>query len=65
MKRQYFVYIESFYSALKAIAAEKKIKGMVRSKKMALIVQANPTFKDLLLQKILRFTQDDSTFAYT
>lgn len=41
------VYHESFNSPEEAIAAEKKIKGWKRYKKIALIKNINPDFKDL------------------
>ena len=41
------VYFESFCSAYDAIAAEKKIKGWGRYKKISLIKSINPNFKDL------------------
>ncbi len=42
------VWYETFSEPIMAIAAEKKIKGWKRSKKIALIKDANPTFSDLL-----------------
>jgi putative endonuclease len=41
------VYFEVLPTALEAIAAEKKIKGWTRLKKIALICEHNPDFKDL------------------
>jgi putative endonuclease len=41
------VWCESFPDALQAIAAEKRIKGWSRAKKVALIEQANPAWRDL------------------
>ena len=41
------IYHDSFYSPQEAISAEKKIKGWVRIKKINLIKQFNPEFKDL------------------
>lgn len=41
------VYFHEFRTPREAIAAEKKIKGWVRKKKMELIKSINPTFKDL------------------
>ncbi len=43
------VYYEVFTSPQEAIAAEKKIKGWTRKKKIDLIKENNPEFKDLLL----------------
>jgi putative endonuclease len=43
------VFCENFSSAMDAIAAEKRIKGWTRKKKIDLILKNNPTFKDLLL----------------
>lgn len=49
--RQYrvnrLVYYESFADVNEAIAAEKRIKGWVRAKKIALIETDNPTWRDL------------------
>ncbi len=42
------VYCEEFFEPNDAIAAEKKIKGWVRKKKIALIEERNPEWKDLL-----------------
>lgn len=41
------VYYEEFRRIEDAIAAEKKIKGWTRKKKMELIRSNNPEFKDL------------------
>lgn len=41
------VYVETFTTIEEAIAAEKKLKGWLRSKKIALISKQNPEFKDL------------------
>jgi putative endonuclease len=41
------VFYEAFPEALSAIAAEKKIKGWRREKKVALIESQNPQWKDL------------------
>ena len=41
------IYVESHDSAPDAIAREKQLKGWRRSKKIALINQANPTWRDL------------------
>ena len=41
------VYFERFGSVHAAIAREKQIKGLLRIKKMALIVSMNPGWKDL------------------
>lgn len=41
------VYFESFKYVGNAIAREKKIKGWLRSKKVALIRAENPTWEDL------------------
>lgn len=42
------VYFEEFSTARDAIAAEKKIKGWIRNKKIALIKIKNPDFVDLI-----------------
>lgn len=41
------VYAEAFPTALEAIAAEKRLKGWTRAKKLQLIKQVNPSFTDL------------------
>jgi putative endonuclease len=41
------VYYEVFEDMYEAIAREKKIKGWLRRKKMALIAGSNPDWKDL------------------
>lgn len=44
------VYVDQFPAPMMAIAAEKKIKGWLRSKKVALIKSVNPEFRDLLAE---------------
>ncbi|MBI3074699.1 MAG: GIY-YIG nuclease family protein [Parcubacteria group bacterium] len=41
------VYYDTFPRPIDAIAAEKKIKGWTRKKKIALIKEMNPDFNDL------------------
>ncbi len=41
------VFYEIFNSVNEAITAEKKIKGWLRKKKIALVKSKNPQFKDL------------------
>jgi len=41
------VYFEVFNDAISAITREKQLKGRSRSKKIELIRNTNPTFKDL------------------
>jgi putative endonuclease len=41
------VYFERFQYVQKAIGREKQLKGWMRSRKIALIVQRNPTWRDL------------------
>jgi putative endonuclease len=41
------VWFEEFTNPTDAIAAEKRIKGWTRAKKVALIRTINPTFKNL------------------
>lgn len=41
------VYFQQFGTALEAIAEEKRIKGWVRQKKINLISNLNPEWKDL------------------
>jgi putative endonuclease len=41
------VYYEHFQYVQSAIAREKQIKGWLRKKKIALIVEHNPTWRDL------------------
>jgi len=42
------IYFQEFSTPEEAIAAEKRIKGWTRIKKIQLIKSLNPTFKDLL-----------------
>ena len=42
------IYVESTHYVNNAIAREKEIKGWSRSKKLALIMSANPDFNNLL-----------------
>ncbi|MDP3794674.1 MAG: GIY-YIG nuclease family protein [bacterium] len=42
------VYYETFGNPTDAIIAEKRIKGWLRSKKVALIKSKNPEFRDLV-----------------
>jgi putative endonuclease len=44
------VYAQEFASPGEAAAAEKKIKGWTRKKKITLIESINPEWKDLLLE---------------
>ena len=41
------VYMETFNHVRDAIQREKQIKGLLRAKKVALIIAENPTWKDL------------------
>ena len=41
------VYFQETNDVLAAIAAEKQIKGFIRPKKIALIEEENPTWRDL------------------
>jgi len=41
------IYVEEFKNVTDAIAAEKKIKGWIRSKKISLIETNNPEWQDL------------------
>lgn len=43
------VYFEEFGNVIDAIAAEKKIKGWLRSRKINLIESKNPNWSDLSL----------------
>jgi len=43
------VYFEEFRDINEAIAAEKKIKGWLRNKKITLVDSKNPEWKDLFL----------------
>ena len=43
------IFYEVFNNPSEAIAAEKKIKGWTREKKLELIKKSNPDFKDVLL----------------
>ena len=42
------VWFQEFEDVNEAISAEKRIKGWKRSKKMALIRELNPVFRDLM-----------------
>lgn len=42
------VYAKYYPSAVESIAAEKRIKGWTRAKKIALIEAVNPEWKDIL-----------------
>jgi len=58
------VYYEAFKYVNNAINCEKKIKGWLRQKKIALIEAENPTWEDLSAgwfegKQVLRFAQDD------
>lgn len=44
------LWLEGFPTALEAIAAEKKIKGWTRVKKLNLIKASNPEFKEISLR---------------
>jgi len=44
------IWYENFNSPEEAIAAEKKIKGWTRAKKLNLIKSTNPNFNDLLIE---------------
>jgi putative endonuclease len=63
------VYFERFQYVGNAIAREKQLKGWLRSRKVALIEEANPSWEDLYLnlidgggkKQILRFAQDDKS----
>lgn len=56
------VFYQEFDNPLDAIAMEKKIKGWLRIKKVALIEKTNPDYKDLIDEYgILRFRQDIET----
>ena len=46
------VWYETFSDPVAAIAAEKKIKGWVRKKKIALIKSENPKFTDLIKEEV-------------
>lgn len=44
---QVLVYYEEYQQAIDAIAREKRLKGLLRKKKEALISQMNPRWEDL------------------
>ena len=48
------VYFERFGDIQSAIAREKQIKGLLRVKKIALIVAMNPEWKDLSVKWFVR-----------
>jgi putative endonuclease len=43
----HLVYVEEYQTAMQAIAREKQMKRLLRSKKIALIDSFNPTWEDL------------------
>lgn len=43
------LFVQEFQTILEAIAAEKKIKGWTRAKKLTLIKEQNPNFEEILL----------------
>ena len=57
------VYYESFDSIHAAIAREKQIKGLLRIKKIALIVSVNPEWRDLSAEWFVRhqFQPDEAS----
>jgi putative endonuclease len=48
------IYYDSFDDAIKAINREKQIKGLLRIRKIQLIVSLNPTWRDLSEEWYLR-----------
>ncbi len=56
-KTHKLVYAESFDNPVDAIAAEKRIKGWLRSKKIELIESQNPKWKDLMIGLEKDFTK--------
>lgn len=44
------IYYQEFNQTIKAIRAEKEIKGWTRKKKMALIKSLNPYFEELIIK---------------
>lgn len=52
------VYLEQFLSIEDAIAAEKRIKGWVRAKKISLVEAKNPDWNDLALDSSLDAQND-------
>jgi putative endonuclease len=53
------VYYEVFPTAMQAIAAEKRIKGWTRAKKVALVKSKNPKWQDLSVER----SDDDAAAA--
>ncbi|MDP2808230.1 MAG: GIY-YIG nuclease family protein [bacterium] len=51
---KFLIYFEMHHDITRAIAREKQLKGWLRKRKLALIVQANPQWADLtgLLLKV-------------
>lgn len=47
------VYFEQFCDVKDALSAEKKLKGLLRKKKIALIVENNPLWNDLSVDSSL------------
>jgi putative endonuclease len=56
------VWCEAFPTALQAIEAEKRIKGWTRAKKIALIEDLNPQWRDLS-ENVSAGSDDDSDVA--
>jgi len=56
------VWCEAFPTALQAIEAEKRIKGWTRAKKIALIEDLNPQWRDLS-EDVSAGSDDDSDVA--
>jgi len=54
------VYFERFGDIRAAIAREKQIKGLLRVKKIALIVAMNPEWKDLSAEWFVRHPYEPS-----
>jgi len=44
------IYFEIYGSIAAAIAREKQIKGWLRVRKLALVIEINPSWKDLSLE---------------
>ena len=54
------VWYEEHLSMVKAIAREKQIKGWLRIKKLRLIIETNPTWRDLSTELLTLPSFDES-----
>jgi putative endonuclease len=55
------VFMETSPDARQAIAREKQLKGWSRAKKLKLIREQNPDFKNMLVENFASFPEADSS----